>query len=77
LGRRLHGSTMILKILAFIAAAIPVFLFLRSILIRRPGRFQESFKEFKQQANYAVSGFLFIIACIVVFAAGKLLWTWL
>ena len=68
---------MILKILAFAAAAIPVFLFLRSILFRRPGRFQESFKEFKKQTNYAVSGFLFVIACIVVFAAGKLLWTWL
>jgi anaerobic C4-dicarboxylate transporter len=36
----------------------------------------EGLREFKKQANLAVSIFLFLIVCVVVFAAGKLAWTW-
>jgi hypothetical protein len=67
---------MTFKIIAFLAAAIPLFLFVRSIFFRRTTRPNESFKEFKKQANLAFSIFLFLIGCVVVFAAGKLAWTW-
>ena len=67
---------MILKIIAFAAAAIPLFLFLRAMFNRRPTRINEGLKEFKKQANLAVSIFLFLIGCVVVFALGKLAWTW-
>jgi hypothetical protein len=69
-------ETMIFKIIAFLAAAIPIFLFVRSVFFRRTTRLNEGFTEFKKQANLAVSIFLFLIACVVVFAAGKLVWTW-
>jgi hypothetical protein len=62
--------------LAFLAAAIPIFLFVRSIFFRRTTRINEGLSEFKKQANLAVSIFLFLIVCVVVFAAGKLAWTW-
>jgi hypothetical protein len=58
------------------AAAIPIFLFVRSIFFRRTTRLNEGLTEFKKQANLAVSIFLFLIVCVVVFAAGKLAWTW-
>ena len=67
---------MIFKIIAFVAAAIPLFLFIRAIIGRRPTRINEGLKEFKKQANLAVSIFLFLIGCVVVFAVGKLVWTW-
>jgi hypothetical protein len=67
---------MFLKIIAFAAAAIPIFLFLRSIFSRRTTRINEGFREFKKQANLAVSIFLFLIVCVVAFAAAKLAWTW-
>ena len=67
---------MILKVIAFVAAAIPLFLFLRAMFNRRPTRINEGLKEFKKQANLAVSIFLFLIGCVVVFALGKLAWTW-
>ena len=67
---------MILKIIAFLAAAIPLFLFVRSVFSRRPTRINEGLNEFKKRANLAVSIFLFLIGCVVVFAAGKLAWTW-
>jgi len=62
---------MIFKIIALIAAAIPIFLFVRSI-----AQANEGLREFKKQANLAVSIFLFLIVCVVIFAAGKLAWTW-
>ena len=67
---------MIFKIMAFLAAAIPIFLFVRSMFFRRSTRLNEGLKDFKKQANLAVSIFLFLIGCVVVFAAGKLAWTW-
>ena len=68
---------MIFKIIAFVVAAIPIFLFVRSIFFRRPTRLNEGFKEFKKQSDLAVSIFLVLIGCVVLFAAGKLVWTWL
>ena len=68
---------MIFKIMAFVAAAIPIFLFVRSVFFRRPTRLNEGFKEFKNQSDVAVSVFLFLIACVVIFAVGKLVWAWL
>jgi NADH:ubiquinone oxidoreductase subunit 6 (subunit J) len=67
---------MLFKIIAFVAAAIPIFLFVRSIFSRRTTRINEGLKEFKKQANLAVSIFLLLIACVVAFAAAKLVWTW-
>ncbi len=67
---------MIFKIIAFVAAAIPIFLFVRSIFFRRTTRISEGLKEFKKQANLAVSIFLVLIGCVVAFAVGKLAWVW-
>jgi hypothetical protein len=67
---------MIFKIIAFLAAAIPIFLFVRSVFFRRTTRLNEGFREFKKHADLAVTIFLFLIACVVVLAAGKLAWTW-
>jgi hypothetical protein len=60
---------MIFKIIAFLAAAIPIFLFIRSIFFRRT-RINEGLREFKKQANLAVSIFLFLIVCVVVRQVG-------
>jgi hypothetical protein len=68
---------MIFKIIGLVVAAIPIFLFVRSIFFRQPTRLKEGFKEFKKQSDLAVSIFLFLIGCIVLFAAGKLVWAWL
>jgi hypothetical protein len=67
---------MIFKIMAFVAAAIPIFLFLRSIFFRRTTRISDSLKEFKKHADLAVSILLFLIGCAVFVAVGKLAWTW-
>jgi hypothetical protein len=67
---------MIFKIMAFIAAAIPIYLFIRAVFFRRTTRISDGLKEFKKQANLAVTILLFLIGCVVVAAVGKLAWTW-
>jgi hypothetical protein len=67
---------MLLKIIMFIAAMIPVIVFVRKMLFRRPSRLSVAFGEFKKQIDYAVWIFLCLIAAVGLFAAGKLLWTW-
>ncbi len=65
-----------LKLLAFLAAAVPVVLFVRALLFRRPTRLRQNMREFKQQVDFAVSIFLGIVACVVVFALGRVAWAW-
>ena len=67
---------MVFKIIAFVAAAIPIVLFVRAMFLRRPTRMSQNFQEFKKQANLAVSILLVVIAIIVAVALGKLIWTW-
>lgn len=67
---------MLLKIIAFIAAALPLFVFVRRMLFKRPTRFSQAWTEFKTQLDYAVWIFLGLVGCVVAFAIGKLVWTW-
>jgi hypothetical protein len=67
---------MLLKVIAFIAAAIPFYLFVRTMFFRRPTRFSQATKEFKKQIDLGVYIFLGLVGCIVAFALGKLAWTW-
>jgi hypothetical protein len=52
---------MIFKIIALIAVAIPIFLFVRSVFFQRTTRVNEGLREFKKQANLAVSIFLDVV----------------
>ena len=73
----LHSpSIMLFKIIAFLAAAIPVLLFLRSVVLRRPSRMREGMKEFRRQADLAVWACIGLVGVIVAFALGKLIWAW-
>jgi hypothetical protein len=67
---------MLLKIIAFIAAAIPLIMFVRSMFFRRPTRLGTALKEFKKQIDFAIWIFLGLMGCVVVLALGRLLWTW-
>jgi len=67
---------MLFKIFAFIAAAVPLILFLQSIFFRRPTRLGARMKEFKKDIDFAVSVFLVLTGCVVAFALGNLAWAW-
>ncbi|MBN8955452.1 MAG: hypothetical protein J0H17_02480 [Rhizobiales bacterium] len=69
---------MLLKFIAFVAAALPIIMFLRRLMAggKRPTRLSEGVKEFKKQFDLAVWIFLALVGAIFAFAAGKLAWTW-
>jgi hypothetical protein len=67
---------MLLKFLAFLAAAIPLVLFVRSVFFRRPTRMSEGVKEFKKQLDLAIWIFLGLVGIVMAVALGKLIWTW-
>jgi hypothetical protein len=73
---------MLLKFIAFVAAVVPVILFVRRLMAggagggRRPTRVSEGVKEFKRQFDLAIWIFLGLVGCIFIFAASKLAWTW-
>jgi hypothetical protein len=68
--------TMILKILTFVVAAIPIYLFIRGIFFRPSTRGSERLKQVKKQVDLAVTIFLVLICCVVAIMIGQLLWTW-
>ena len=67
---------MLLKTIAFIAAAIPIILFVRAVFFRRTTRLGEDVKEFKKQFDLAIWVFLGLVGFVFAIAIGKLIWTW-
>jgi hypothetical protein len=67
---------MLIKIIAFISAAIPLILLLRKIFGGRKTKLGVALTEFRKQIDMAIYIFLGLIGCLVAFAFGKLAWTW-
>ena len=67
---------MLLKFILFIAAAIPVILFVRSVFFRRPTRLGEQFKKVKREIDVAINILIVVIAIVCAIAVGKLIWAW-
>jgi hypothetical protein len=68
---------MIFKLFALVSAAIPIYLFLRSVFFRRTTPMSEGLKKFRKQADLAVSILLILIGSVVLIALGNLVWAWL
>lgn len=67
---------MLLKIVIFLAAAIPVILFVRRVFFRKPTRLGEQLKAVKREIDVAINILFVVIACIAVFAIGRMVWAW-
>ena len=67
---------MLLKLIALLAAVIPLVLFLRKVFFRRPSKFSVTLREFKKQIDLAIYIFFGLVGCVVAFALGKIAWTW-
>jgi hypothetical protein len=67
---------MLIKFFAFAVAAIPVLLFVRTVLLRRPTRLSRNFQEFKRQVDFAVWLLIAIIGAVGAFTLARMAWTW-
>ena len=68
---------MLFKLIAFLGAALPVFLFIRTVLLRRSTRTAASLKEFKRQLDYVTTVFLVAVGCVLAYAVAEIVWSWL
>jgi ethanolamine transporter EutH len=67
---------MLLKILALAIAVIPVLLFVRSVLFRRPTRMSQGFQQFKRQVDVMIWIFIAAAGALAAFALARMAWTW-
>ena len=67
---------MLLKLIALAAAAIPLILFVRTILGRRPTRLGAAIREAKKQIEIAITHFLVAVGVVVACALGRIVWAW-
>ena len=64
---------LIIKLITLLAAAIPVILFLRTVVIGRSKVIREAASAFKKQIDYLVWGILFLVGSALVYSIGTLL----
>jgi multisubunit Na+/H+ antiporter MnhB subunit len=67
---------MLLKLLTFAVAIIPIVLFVRALLGRRQTRLGAAMREFRRQVDVAIYVFLGLVGVIALFAFGKMGWAW-
>lgn len=63
------------KLIAFLAAAIPVILFVRTVIFKRSTAMQRAAADFKRQIDLLASAILVCVACGVLYAIGKLIYS--
>src|SRR5215510_11451956 len=61
------------KLIVIVAAAMPIVLFLRAILVRRSQKALAAFSAFKKQIDYLVWVILFVIGCVFVYSVASLI----
>ncbi|MBX9843729.1 MAG: hypothetical protein K2Z80_18165 [Xanthobacteraceae bacterium] len=62
------------KLITFLVAAIPVLMFLKTIL-GKSKVLREASAEFRKQVDYLVWGILILVGCAIVYSFGSLLYS--
>jgi hypothetical protein len=61
-----------LKLIAFIVAAIPIVLLVKAIFFGKSGKNAKALADFKRQVDYVVWAILVIVACGIVYSLARL-----
>jgi hypothetical protein len=62
------------KLIAILVAAMPVILFLRSVLFQRSKVMQQASANFRKQVDYLVWAIFFLVGCAIVYSVIKLIY---
>jgi hypothetical protein len=63
------------KLLVFLVAAVPVVMLVNRLFFRRSPKVQKALAEFRRQVDYAAWALLALAACGIVYALGKLIYS--
>ncbi len=61
------------KLIAILVAAMPIILFLRTVLFRRSKVMAEASSAFRKQVDYLVWAILFLVGCALIYSVGILM----
>ena len=64
-----------LKLITILAAAIPIFLFLKTVFFGRSKVMQEASSAFRKQVDYLVWAILFLVGCALVYSIAVLIYS--
>jgi hypothetical protein len=62
-----------IKLIAILAAAMPVILFLRTVFFKQSKVMKEASSAFRKQVDYLVWAILFLVACALIYSVGILI----
>jgi len=63
-----------LKLITFLAASIPVILFVKNLFFKNSKVMQKASSEFRKQVDYLVWGILALVVCAIAYSVAKLVW---
>ena len=62
------------KLIAIVAAAIPIILFLKTTVFGKSKVLQEASSSFRRQVGYVAWGILFLVGCAFLYSVGSLIY---
>ena len=63
------------KLITVLAAAIPIILFLKTVLFGKSKVMREASSAFRRQVDYLAWAILFLVACALVYSVGTLIYS--
>ena len=63
------------KLIAILAAAIPIILLVKAVFFRRSKVMERAFADFRRQIDYLVWTILLVVGCTVAYSLGKLIYS--
>lgn len=63
------------KLITILAAAIPIILFLKTVLFGKSKVLREASANFRKQVDYLVWGILFLVGCALTYSVGSLIYS--
>ena len=63
------------KLITILAAAIPIILFLKTVLFGKSKVMKEASTAFRKQVDYLVWTILFLVSCVLVYSVGMLIYS--
>jgi hypothetical protein len=64
-----------LKLITILAAAIPIILFVKTVVFGKSKVMREATSDFKRQIDYLVWGLVFLIGCALTYSIGTLIYS--
>jgi len=64
-----------IKLITILAAAIPIILFVKTVVFGKSKVVREATSEFRRQIDYLVWGLVFLIGCALVYSIGTLIYS--